>query len=285
MSSCPAGRAACALPSVSHSAWPALTVILLVVAYPAHTQAPATAMQVRIDGMGGDASALTLVYSNDPGVEAAGRDIEALAQAAGWDISGADPVEGEAGTYSAEITPAVTPELEGGAPLFPILRAFDRYGALEITFVGLPTGDTGDYEGENPYIAARWSRRNNVTKYSVRVKDNSYGSAADIELPDVAAADAELAPLADESPEVAPQATVRSAPRRRGGSSAGGLWVLVVLGSLGAGIFTWGLTWWLIAVRQARIGDASKEGKPSPGSKHTEPSAHTDDTGGGDVAV
>jgi len=284
MNPCPAGRAVCALPSVSRSAWPALTVILLVVAYPAHTQAPATAMQVRIDGMGGDASALTLVYPDDPGVEAAGRDIEALAQAAGWDISGAEPLEGEAGTYSAEITPAVTPELEGGAPLFPILRAFDRYGALEVTFVGLPTGDTGDYEGENRYIAARWSRRNNVTKYSVRVKDNSYESAADIELPDIAAADAELAPLAEGAPEVAPQA-MRSAPRRGGGLSAGALWVLVVLGSLGAGIFTWGLTWWLIAVRQARISGASKEGNPPPGSKYTEPSAPAEETGGGDAAV
>jgi hypothetical protein len=212
-------------------------------------QAPAAQpMGISVSGVGGARSALTLTYPTDPGDLAAATDVQALATLGGWTISPPVRAEDQGSVfYEAEASPAIGSDPSGDPPLFPFLKAFSRYPELALIFIGSATSQPSSGSGSNRYVRAAWNRSGGVTSYTIRVLNDSFASPEDL-----------LLSAAGGEPEELPK-----------WRHVVTLWVLLVVGSVGAGVFVWGLTWWLLSLREART-RAAEEGKATEPDQHAE---------------
>ncbi|MBM3501436.1 MAG: hypothetical protein FJX74_22510 [Armatimonadetes bacterium] len=200
-------------------------------------------LSIAIAGMGGAMSTLTIAYPSDPGLEQAQQDLAQLALAGRWEVSPPQRAETESGVlYESQITPAVALDAQGGVPTFPVVSAFRRFPTLRLAFVGEVAGPLGDFHDANRYLEAEWTRAGSSVTYEFRIKDSSFETETDVRLTD-RPADQPLPGVATGS---------GGAPR------AAALWVLLVVGSMGTGVFVWGLTWWVLS-RRGDAGAAPKE--------------------------
>jgi hypothetical protein len=226
-------------------------------------QEPAgTPLYIAVAGVGGSMSTLTIAYPADPGAEQAQKDVAELAAAGQWSISPPQRAESADGVlYESQITPAVTLDAAGQVPVFPFLAAFRRFPRVTFGFVGEAAGAPGEYHDENRYVAAEWNRAGQSVKFDFRIKDQGFRTAEDVRLVDRPADQ----PL--------PMSTV--APRR---PNATALWVLLLVGSLGTGVFVWGLTWWLLTRGEAPS-EPTEKGKSDLEAKDTLPETVAADEG------
>lgn len=224
---------------------------------------PPPQMGIAISGMGGARSALTLTYPAEPGAQKVAEDADALANAGNWSVSKPQPTREDGNVYyEAEIAPAVALEADRSLPLFPFLHAFRRFPDIVLVFVGVSSGPPGDFMGSNRFISAQWRRSEGVTSYTVHVDDASFSQAEDVAL--------------TEAPLTAKLVTdtARKAAHQR---PTWAVWLLLVLGAVGSGVFVWGLVWWGLSVRSSLNREAKKD-KPlavakgaSPGSPDSKP--------------
>jgi len=238
------GRMSCRRP------WPRIVgaVLALAVVAPLAAQttstpaSPAQSMAISVTGMGGARSALTFTYPTDPGESVAAQDAKTLAQTGQWTVSTPTRALVQGGVfYEAEAAPAIAADANGEPPLFPFLMTFRRFPEIALVFIGATSSPQGSGSGGNRYLRAEWTRSGGVASYNVHLKDASFSSPADIVL----------------TPGAAPPAPAPS------GRRTGMLWVLLLFGSLGAGVFAWGLTWWLLSLRESRNRSAEEENEPS----------------------
>jgi len=194
--------------------------------------------------MGGASSTLTLDYPSDPGLEQAQQDVQALAKAGGWLVSAPQRTELQGAIlYESQITPAVRLDAQGQVPLFPLVYAFRRFPEVTFVFVGEATGAPGEFHDENRYLRAEWRRSGSVVTYNLHLKDAGFATPDDVRLVERPAGQ----PL--------PAEAVLGGPRR---PSTVYLWILLLIGAIGAGVFVWGLTWWLLTRHEAPGADAKK---------------------------
>ncbi len=241
-------------------AWTALVLLPGSVGTPQPgSESPSTSadqMGIAVSGMGGARSALTLTYPTDPGPQKAAEDADALANSGEWTISSPKRTEEDGSVYyEAEIAPAVALDSTGTIELFPFLHVFRRFPDLAIVFVGMASGPEGDFTGSNRFLSATWHRSGTVTSYSIRIGDDSFSRPEDVALTE--------SPITDE-------------PLSRSGAPAKQerpvwvLWLLLVLGSAGTGVFVWGLTWWGMSLRDSRNRQREEDKAPSV-AKQTSP--------------
>jgi len=219
--------------------------------------APEQPLGLSVSGLGGARSALTLTYPADPGLEVAAQDVTTLAGLGGWTISA--PVRAtDRGSvfYEAQATPAIGLDPTGDPPLFPFLKVFRRYPEMALVFIGTTSTGPPSASGGNRYLRAEWTRAGGVMSYSVHVRDATFDSPDDVLLTPGGA-----------SPGVAPRV-------RR----AGALWGLLLLGSVGVGVFVWGLTWWLMSLAESRTSQGEEENAP-PSNKQPESTAEVPPAG------
>lgn len=225
-------------------------------ARPESADASADKMGIAVSGMGGARSALTLTYPTDPGPQKVAEDADALADSGEWAVSSPERTEEDGSVYyEAEISPAVALDSSGSIPLFPFLHAFRRFPELALVFVGMASGAEGDFTGSNRFLSATWHRSGTVTSYTIRIGDDSFSRPDDVALTE--------SPLTDEPAET-------SAPPARHERPAWMLWLLLALGSAGAGVFVWGLTWWGMSVRNSP-GRQGRKDKAASVAKETSP--------------
>lgn len=195
-------------------------------------------MGIAVSGMGGARSALTLTYPTDPDSQRVAEDVDVLANSSGWTISSPARAEEDGSVYyEAEITPAVALDANGSVPLFPFLHAFRRFPDVALVFVGMASGPEGDFTGSNRFLSATWHRSGTVSSYTIRISDDSFSRPEEVAL--------------TESPLVGGAAGTAGPPAERD-RPAWVLWLLLALGSAGAGVFVWGLTWWGMSLRDSR---------------------------------
>lgn len=204
-------------------------------------------LDIAVVGIGGAMSTLTVGYPSDPGLDQARRDAAELAVAGRWEVSPPDRAETEQGVfYESQITPALALDAQGQVPIFPFLSAFRRYSGVKLCFVGEAAGPQGAFHDANRFVEAQWNREGSTVTYDIRVKDSSFESAEDVGLTDRPASEPLPTALAS-----------------RGQAPPAALWVLLVVGSAGMGVFAWGLTWWLLS-RGDAAAEAAKEVEPTP---------------------
>ncbi|MGQ9730690.1 MAG: hypothetical protein ACUVX8_05385 [Candidatus Zipacnadales bacterium] len=203
-------------------------------------------LRVSVAGVGGAAATLSVSYPTDPGAEQARVDVQQIAEASGWRVSVPERTSiGDVILYEAQITPPVTLDEHGQVPLYPFLHAFRRFPKITFVFVGETGGQPGEFHDENAYIRAQWRRSGRVVTYEFQIKDSSFTGPNDVVLVDHPADQ----PLPVQCGGTLPP-----------GSRTGYLWVLLIVASLGSGVFVWGLTqWWLS--RQAAVWEAAKKGR------------------------
>jgi hypothetical protein len=244
--------------AISGSASPtaaAVTLLALPVGAAVAQEQVGAPLFIAVAGVGGAMSTLTIAYPVDPGVEQAKQDVAALAAAGQWTVSTPDRAETKDGVlYEAQITPAVTLDAAGQVPIFPFLSAFRRFPRIRFGFVGEAAGAPGKYHDENRYVAAEWNRAGRSVVFEFLIKDPSFETAEDVRLTDRPA----------NQPLPAPAGGVGVRPR------TAHLWVLLLVGSIGTGVFVWGLTWWALTRREAPVG-AAKEEKPGSEAKQRTP--------------
>ena len=231
---------------------PVVAVLLLAAGAGLPQEPTGTPLYIAVAGVGGAMSTLTLAYPADPGLEQARKDVAELAAAGRWAVSAPQRAEGDEGVlYESQITPAVTLDAAGQVPVFPFLAAFRRFARVTFGFVGEAAGAPGEYHDENRYVAAEWTRAGQSATFDFRIKDPGFETAEDVRLVD--------------RPADQPIPAAVATPRRPNTTS---LWVLLLVGSVGTGVFVWGLTWWLLTLREAPTGPA-KKGKPDLEAKDT----------------
>ena len=232
--------------------WAGAAVLLLAARPGIPQESAGTPLYIAVAGVGGSMSTLTIAYPTDPGPEQAQKDVAELAAAGQWSISPPQRAESDEGAlYESQITPAVTLDAAGQVPVFPFLAAFRRFPRVTFGFVGEAAGEPGEYHDENRYVAAEWSRAGQSVKFDFRIKDQSFRTAEDVRLVD--------------RPADQPIPVTVAVPRR---PNAAALWALLLLGSVGAGVFVWGLTWWLLTRGEAPT-EAAEKGEPVPEAKDT----------------
>ncbi len=215
-------------------------------------ETPADQMGIAVSGMGGARTALTLTYPSDPGRQKAAEDADILANSGGWTVAEPRRTEENGSVYyEAEMTPAVTLDSTGSIPLFPFVHAFRRFPEVVLVFVGMSSGPEGDFTGSNRFLSATWHRSGTVTSYQVYIHDDSFSRPEDVALTE--------SPLSQEP---------RPSPTRRtdAGRPVWVLWLLLVLGSVGMGVFVWGMTWWGMSLTGSRS-QKQKEDKALPVAK------------------
>ncbi len=237
------GRASCRRPWpwIVGAAWALAAVAPLAAQNTSTPATPAQSMAVSVTGMGGARSALDFTYPTDPGEAVAAQDAQVLAQTGQWAISPPTRAMVQGGVfYETEAAPAIAPDANGDPPLFPFLLTFRRFPEIALVFIGAASSSQGSGSGGNRYLSAEWTRSGGVASYNVHIKDASFSSPADIAL------------TAGAVPPAPPPS----------GRRTGMLWVLLLLLSLGAGVFVWGLTWWLLWLRESRNRAAEEENEP-----------------------
>jgi hypothetical protein len=206
---------------------------------------------VSVTGLGGARSALTLTYPADPGLEVAAQDVKTLAGLGRWTLAAPVRTTAQSGVfYEAEATPAIGLDPTGDPPLFPFLKAFSRYPEIALVFVGTTSSGPPSGSGGNRHLRAEWTRTGGVMSYNVHVRDASFDSPEEVLL-------------------TPGGASPGGAPRVR---RVGALWGLLLLGSVGVGVFVWGLTWWLMSLGGSRTPRAEEE-NPPPRDKEPEATA------------
>jgi len=247
----------------------AVAVVLLLAAGGATPQEKAeTPLYIAVAGVGGSMSTLTIAYPTDPGLEQAQKDVAELAAAGQWTISPPQRAESADGVlYESQITPAVTLDAAGQVPVFPFLAAFRRFPRVTFGFVGEAAGAPGKYHDENRYVAAEWDRAGQSVKYDFRIKDQGFATAEDVRLID--------------RPAEQPIPVVAVAPRR---PNVAALWVLLLVGSAGTGVFVWGLTWWFLTRGEAPT-EPAKKGKPAIEGEDTISASEHEEGADGDEAA
>jgi hypothetical protein len=128
-------------------------------------------------------------------------------------------------------------------PVFPLVYAFRRFPDVTFVFVGEATGAPGEFHDENRFLKAEWRRSGSVVTYDLHIKDAAFSTPEDVRLVERPA----------EQP-VPPEALVGT-PRR---PNTVYLWVLLLIGAIGTGVFVWGLTWWLLTRHEAPGADTKK---------------------------
>jgi len=213
-----------------------------------------TTAEIYVSGMGGESSSLTITYPDEATIGTAMEDLKAVIEESGWDVGSPVPDGSEGHAYLADVRPGIT---AGGSvsPIFPFIHAFRRFPTIEITLVGQSTGEEGNYSGQNEFVSAEWTRTGNVSAYTYRMRDRSFRTAAEVLFPDTPGDD----PATDGG------AAAISGPKP---PSTWHLWMLLVLGSIGAGVFGWGLTWWALSRWRPEIIAPAKKGKEPRGTKH-----------------
>jgi hypothetical protein len=221
-----------------------VTLLVLPIAAGVAQEQAETPLFIAVAGVGGAMSTLTIAYPLDPGAEQAQQDVAALAAAGQWSVSVPDRAETDDGVlYEAQITPAVTLDAAGQVPIFPFLSAFRRFPRIKFGFVGEATGAPGKYHDENRYLAAEWDRAGRSVMFEFRITDASFETAEDVRLTDRPA------------DEPLPPQTGRAGARPR----TAHLWLLLLVGSIGTGVFVWGLTWWALTRREGPAGPPKEE--------------------------
>ncbi len=213
-----------------------------------------TTVEIYVGGMGGDSSSLTITYPDKATVGTAMEDLKAVIDESGWDVGNPVPDGSDGQAYIADVRPGIA-AAGSVSPIFPFIHAFRRFPTIEITLIGQSTGEEGDYSGENEFVSAKWTRTGNVSAYTYRMRDRSFRTADEVLLPDTPGDDAAM----DGG------AAAESGPKQ---PSTWHLWTLLVLGSIGAGVFGWGLTWWALSRWRPEIIAPDKKGKGPGGTKH-----------------
>jgi len=248
-----------------HGAAGAVVLAFVGIGSGAAQESVETPLYIAVAGVGGAMSTLTIAYPSDPGLDQAQRDLAELTVLGRWEVSAPQRADTDSGVlYESQISPAVTLDAQGQVPIFPFLSAFRRFPTIKFGFVGDAAGTPGDYHDANRYLEAQWTRAGRSVTFEFRIKDSSFQTAEDVRLTDRPA----------DQPLPAPGRGAGGRP------PAASLWVLLLVGSAGTGVFVWGLTWWLLT-RRAPAEERPKEVETAPEGNGSVP----DDTAETEVTV
>ncbi len=220
--------------------------------------AASSTVYIDVTGMGGERSSLTIGYPDEASLGTALEDLKAVVDASGWQIGPATATPpDQSRSYETGVTPGIS-VVDGHAPVYPFVHAFRRFPTVEITLIGESTGPTGDFAGENRYVSAEWRRKGNVTIFTYTMKDRDFQGEADVLLADGQTPDDPVADSRASQREPRPYKP-----------STWHLWVLLVMASIGAGIFAWGITWWGLSRFVPGINGPEKKGNAVRPNKDT----------------